>query len=213
MDGEPGYDAGETRRNNGDEIKLTLPRTLARQHKTPGNTKPCVRVRGMLTIFLHLGNFQLALLGNFRLAELRNFQLARIGEFSTGTDKWPRAPVARLRRSPVRRRRCAGGREPVGPCAGGRSRRWRCGGGSCAGGRVRWWRCGGGSCAGGRVRRSAPCGGAPCAGRPPAPVARAPAAARPGVPAAGRALHPARTFRLRPQIMLARCLSPPGPPQ
>ena len=48
-----------------------LPRTL-------GKPRACFRVRGMLTILLHLGNFQ--------LAELGNFQLARIGEFSTGAD-------------------------------------------------------------------------------------------------------------------------------
>ena len=50
-----------------------LPRTL-------GKPRACFRVRGMLTILLHLGNFQ--------LAELGNFQLARIGEFSTGADTW-----------------------------------------------------------------------------------------------------------------------------
>lgn len=43
-----------------------------------GSPQACFRVPGMLTILLHLGNFQ--------LAELGNFQLARIGEFSTGDD-------------------------------------------------------------------------------------------------------------------------------
>ena len=44
----------------------------------PEQTSTCLLRRGRLTIFLHLGNFQLAKLGNFQLAET--------GEFSTGTD-------------------------------------------------------------------------------------------------------------------------------
>jgi len=47
---------------------LTLPRIWG------GDT--CFSVLGMLTILLHLGNFQLALLGNFQLAFLRNFGVA-----------------------------------------------------------------------------------------------------------------------------------------
>jgi hypothetical protein len=52
----------------------------------PEQTSTCLLRRGMPTIFLHVGNFQLAKLGNFQLAKLGNFQLAKTGEFSTGID-------------------------------------------------------------------------------------------------------------------------------